>query len=1054
MIDDPRVDRLLEGLLESGGTPEEACRDCPELLPDVRAGLLRLRVLDQEIDALFPPSDLPGVDTPAAPPTAELPRIAGYEVEEVLGRGGVGVVYRARHLRLNRPVALKMLLAGPYARPQERERFLREAEAVAGLRHPNVVQLYDVGDVDGRPYFTMELVEGGSLARALAGAPRPARPAAALVAAVADAIEVAHQSGIVHRDLKPANVLLTADGTPKVADFGLARRLEGGGGLSLSGVAVGTPSYMAPEQARGDKDAIGPATDVYALGVILYEVLTGRPPFRSETPAATLHQVMVDEPVPLARLNPHAPRDLETICLKCLAKEPSRRYASAAALAEDLRRFGRGEPIKARPIGAAGRLVRWARRHPAVAGLSGALLFVTLLLIAGLVTGMVITTDALRRARRARTDEAVQRAEAEKQLGRSRRVNDILASIFRDVNPQLAERGGPPLLAQLGERLDRAAVLFEGEPIGDPVPIARMQVYLGHAQLNLGYPRRAIELFTKARRTLEALRGPDDVDVLMCISLLSQAYLADGQIARAVSLGKEALARRRAALGPDHPATLRSMNNLATAHLAEAQPVRAIPLCEAALGKQRAVLGPDHSDTLATLTNLATAYENDGRLDLSVSIFEELLARRRAVHSPDHPDTLAASTGLAGAYVRIGEPARAVPLLEQALAKHQARIGADHPVTLKTMVNLGLAYQSAGQPDRAVPLFEQVSARFEARSGPDHPDTLSTLHQLADGYRSVGKVHEALALYEKVVAKRQSILGPDHPETLSVRFYLAQTYQMDGQLAKALRMYEQVLEKQRARPGPDHPDTLLTLCALGTAYYFDRQVARAVATLEQVREKQAAIVGPDSPDTLATTVNLAAAYRSSGQTARAIPLLERAVATRKVRLGPSHPDTLLAMSNLAMDYDECGRYAEAELLLVHWLAEQPSRLPADAVEVALRKKRLGRCRLLQQKYADAEQPLRDALAIFEKRRPKSAEQNETESLLGAALAGQQKYADAEPLLGDSARALKALAVDSSAARRQAALTAVQRVIDLYETWGRPEDAARWRAELEGLKPPG
>jgi len=354
MTDDPRVDQLLEELLESGGSPEEACRACPELLPAVSAGLQQLRLLELEVDALFPPSTSPdGGSTNVTLPAAGLPHVPGYEVQGELGRGGVGVVYRAQHLRLNRSVALKMLLAGPYAQPEERARFLREAEAVAALRHPHIVQVYDAGEMDGRPYFTMELVEGGSLAQKIAGMPQPARPAAELLAVVAEAVHAAHQNGIVHRDLKPANVLLTADGTPKISDFGLARQLEGGAELTLSGTPMGTPSYMAPEQARGDRKAIGPATDVYALGAILYELLTGRPPFRAASATATLQQVVADEPVPPARLNPQVPRDLQTICLKCLHKEPSRRYASAQALADDLNRFRRGEPVLARPVGAA-----------------------------------------------------------------------------------------------------------------------------------------------------------------------------------------------------------------------------------------------------------------------------------------------------------------------------------------------------------------------------------------------------------------------------------------------------------------------------------------------------------------------------------------------------------------------------------------------------------------------------------------------------------------------------------------------------------------------------
>jgi serine/threonine-protein kinase len=281
MADDPRLRQLLDELLSSQATPEEVCASCPELLPQVRARWQKLRRLQAALDGLFPTPTEPGASPPLLPPErTALPQIPGYEVQGELGRGGMGIVYRAWHLRLNRPVALKMLLAGAYAQPEERQRFLREAEAVAALHHPNTVQVHNAGEVEGRPFFTMELIEGGSLARQIQGAPQPARQAAALVATLADAVQAAHQSGIVHRDLKPGNILLTREGTPKVTDFGLARRLEGGGGLTLSGVPVGTPSYMAPEQARGDNRAVGPATDVYALGAILYEMLTGRPPRR------------------------------------------------------------------------------------------------------------------------------------------------------------------------------------------------------------------------------------------------------------------------------------------------------------------------------------------------------------------------------------------------------------------------------------------------------------------------------------------------------------------------------------------------------------------------------------------------------------------------------------------------------------------------------------------------------------------------------------------------------------------------------------------------------
>jgi hypothetical protein len=302
-------------------------------------------------------------DAGPAPDAPALRGVPGYELLGELGRGGMGIVYKARHVSLNRLVALKLLRWGPDSSAVERARFRGEAEAVARLQHPNVVQIFEVGEQDGRPFLALELLEGGSLARRLGGTPRPAREAAGLVQTLARAVHAAHRLHIVHRDLKPDNVLLTADGTPKVADFGLAKLLDRDQGQTGSGDVVGTPSYMAPEQAQGQRRHIGPATDVYALGAVLYELLTGRPPFKAETPIDTILQVIADEPVPPSRLQPKVPRDLETICLKCLRKEPAQRYASAAALAEDLGRFLAGQPVAARPVSAVGRAWRWGRRN-------------------------------------------------------------------------------------------------------------------------------------------------------------------------------------------------------------------------------------------------------------------------------------------------------------------------------------------------------------------------------------------------------------------------------------------------------------------------------------------------------------------------------------------------------------------------------------------------------------------------------------------------------------------------------------------------------------------
>jgi len=347
-------------------------------------------VNSREDDATLPPPPPsqgptvePGVLTQAAPVTEpsgttpaarRLAALAGYTIEKELGRGGMGVVYQARQAGLNRTVALKMILSGGHASNSDLDRFRSEAEAIARLQHPNIVQIHEVGEVDGLPYFSLEFCKGGSLDRRLHGNPMLPQDAAKLVETLARAMQVAHDKNIVHRDLKPANVLLTEDGTPKITDFGLAKKL-GEVGKTATGAIMGTPSYMAPEQAGGSK-SIGPACDIYSLGAILYECLAGIPPFRAATPYDTVLMVMSEEPVSLNHLNRQVPRDLDIICLKCLRKESGQRYQRASDLAEDLARYQRGEPIAARSIGQMERARRWCRRYPMGAALVGLLALV------------------------------------------------------------------------------------------------------------------------------------------------------------------------------------------------------------------------------------------------------------------------------------------------------------------------------------------------------------------------------------------------------------------------------------------------------------------------------------------------------------------------------------------------------------------------------------------------------------------------------------------------------------------------------------------------------
>src|SRR5262245_40388485 len=401
----------------------------------------------------------------AGPPTAaavKRPRTANpidrnqtcgqFEIVRAIGRGGAGIVYEARQPNVNRRVALKMLSAGAHADPEQLVRFRAEAEAVGRLQHPNIVQIYEAGQWEGCPYLALEFVHGGSLRSRLNGAPQSPQASATLIETLARAMHAAHLAGVVHRDLKPANILFSgappsgnegrphgiswsADEVPKIADFGLAKAVSGpdddAEALTQTGDLLGTPSYMSPEQASGHRDQIGPTTDVYGLGAILYELLTGRPPFQGVTVVEVLQHVLLEDPVSPARLQPRLPRDLEIICLKCLQKQPARRYATALDLADDLRRFVAGEPIQARPTPRLARLGRWCRRNPVLAGLGGLIG----VLAAALIVGSLAATVRLQKAAGERLAEA-RLAEAravrlENRLGRREKIRTLLAEAAR-----------------------------------------------------------------------------------------------------------------------------------------------------------------------------------------------------------------------------------------------------------------------------------------------------------------------------------------------------------------------------------------------------------------------------------------------------------------------------------------------------------------------------------------------------------------------------------------------------------------------------------------------
>jgi tetratricopeptide (TPR) repeat protein/predicted Ser/Thr protein kinase len=595
-----------------------------------------------------------GPREPLGPAALAALRSAGYEVGEELGRGGMGVVFRATQVGLNRPVALKVVRSGAFVTDAERRRFRNEAEAVALLDHPHIVPVYEVGERQGQPFFSMKLVVGTSLDKCLDAFAGDPRAAARLVAMAAGAVHHAHQRGVLHRDLKPANVLIDERGEPHVTDFGLARRIDADCALTQSDALIGTPSYMSPEQARGGRGDLTTATDVYGLGTVLYALLTGRAPFAGDSLADTLDRVRAAPPEFPSRLRAGVPRDLEVICLKCLEKEPARRYASARGLADDLGRWLRGEPIAARPVGRAARLRLWCRRNPVPAALSA-------LLAAALVAGNAGVTWMWVKQQRA-ADRAEQTVDF-----LTRRV---LAEASTENNPHAAR-------VTLEEVLDRAALTLGGTFQNQPAVEAAVREAIGRSYASLGAADKAEPHLRRAERINTERLGPAHRTTLRTRNELARAL--DAQ--RAEPLLRRNRAACRAALGARDPVTLDAAGSLGALLYRLGRLDEAEPLLRECLDGRRAVLRAGHPDTLHATYALSVLLRARGRPDEAVPLAEQYAQGVRCAWGPKHPENVAALTNQGLLLLDRGRPAEAEPYYRRAAEEAVRILGAGHPAT-------------------------------------------------------------------------------------------------------------------------------------------------------------------------------------------------------------------------------------------------------------------------------------------------------------------------------------------------------------------------------------
>jgi tetratricopeptide (TPR) repeat protein/tRNA A-37 threonylcarbamoyl transferase component Bud32 len=814
--DDRRV--ALEELLllefeyrrERGDAPrvEEYEARFPQVVEFV-ASTIRRRLREETVSQ--PINDTPSVRRAQLPVVDDSGTIVGdYELIEKVGEGGMGVVYKARQRRLNRVVALKMMRGGPSATAEDVKRFRGEAMAAANLRHPGIVTIHEVGEHNGIHFISMEFVEGQSLSERLRESAIPPQRAAMLVEAVAEAVQFAHGRGVLHRDLKPSNILLDPNDRPRVVDFGLAKRVESDSELTRTGQILGTPSYMPPEQAGGKPETVDARGDVYSLGALLYELLTGRPPFRGATAWETIRQVVETEPVSPRVLDATIPKDLETISLKCLDKRPEGRYTTAGALAEDLQRFQRGEPITARPIGHLLCAARWCQRKPLVAGLSAAV-------VLALVTGTAVSTwfgiEAHHRATEASQSATMFRAERDRAdderdrtqqaLAETRRAIDKYVETVRNAELLKDERFRPLLNALLEDALQHYQCYIDAYEHGpdDRADLAHALNIVGSLSHTSGDIERARRSYTQAIEVLSLLARSDPTAVRVREEL-AEAYkgLVAVRYETGELAGAEATLEKVSGLYDpliaEHPTIPKYRHELAKQYRMlgnvkhrGGKPLEAANCYRKAIAIEESLIagGDDdaHRFELALNTNLLGNVQKDTgespaamtSYRKAIEMFTSLLAKTPS--STAYRSGLAATYGsLAGAQARHGSGSDAVTSYGKAIELRR-RLVEDHPNVREYRdelaagyLNLGTVQQRIGKLDEAAESYEAVT-KIAGQLASENPTVGRNREQLASGYTNLGILQndtgrldaavdshgKAIQLFKKLAAESPSVAG-------------------------------------------------------------------------------------------------------------------------------------------------------------------------------------------------------------------------------------------------------------------------------------------------------
>ncbi len=1020
-----------------------ACTVCMSRLDDMSRRPDRLVAALRASHSVFAPTNaalgeavaavLSGTTSAPTPPGPELGALVnGYRIIEELGRGGMGRVYRAQHPRLNREVALKLLRPGLDS-AHVIARFEAEREALARMDHPHIARVLDGGaTAEDQPFFVMELVRGVRITRYCDGQRLDLHHRLGLFIDVCQAVQHAHQKGIIHRDLKPSNVLVAEyDGKPavKVIDFGVAKALErSAGGTTEMGMLVGTLEYMSPEQADLDSRDIDTRSDIYALGVLLYEMLTGKPPLDAErlrkVPVLeVLRRIREEEPlppskrraqplngvsVPSSALPIRRWQELDWIVLKALEKDRTRRYETAAGFADDVRRFLHNEPVAAGPPSRTYRVRKFVRRNRG-AVLAACLILGALVGGAGVaVAGMVQAVHAERAARKAEGDALIaeDKAISERAISDAIRAfveHDLLAQT--GVRRQLKAGHVPQPNLTLREALDRAAQRLPGKFERQPLVEAGISQTIGEAYYAIGELAAADRHLQRALQLLEANLPADDTRIYDALTSQYLLRCAQGRFGEAQALAERTLEGYRLHWGPHHATTVQAMNHLASVMTVQSNFAPAEAILQEAAEIERQHLGPHHSVTLSTKHFLAFLYQWRLEYPRAEPFLREIYESLRETLGRDHLDTLAAAIAWGDLLLEMRRFDEAEPLLT---AAHEALL------------------RLAGPNDRSTSMAKLVLARLAHRKG--DPE-------------------RAEPMFTKILEKLRREHGPDHPDTLAAQFDLAVVYYDLRQYSKSDALFRSTLETQERVLGPLHFDTMRTISSYAGVCLALGQVDKAEAISLQALEARRKTLGPDSPATLDSQYNLSNLYAIQGKLDQALVLMAPVAEARSRQFGSDADETLQALRYLGIFQRDLGALAEAEVILRQYLDAQRRRAQGKRPIVRGHLLELAEVLVKQNKCSEAEPLLREALAIVPPAKATKWATPHLQSLLGGALMGQDKLAEAEPLLLEGAQGLQQYAKELPPGARQYLVDALVRVAQLYAALGKPEEAAKWRAKL-------